>query len=544
MARMSLVDDRFIVRAATIDELLSDEYVPLRGEQRDADTAGSRLAAWCRASASGDWQAFRRRLDRDGLSFEHVLARFSTVVRTASAPLPRWVGDARWIEVALQGNGRSPPARTSGFPFEDVFATVADEAELRLRGAVGQHALDGFALSARESLRSLLLDKLCSLCAPALYARFVEARRSQTAISPAAGMTQPSRALYEQFIHDLRAHGLRRLFDEKPILLRLIATVVGQWIASSSNLVVRLASDHLAIRRVLLNDAAEAPVIGVSGDLSDPHNGGQSVLILEFADGARVVYKPKDLSADLMWHALVERLNRSGAPIDLRVPRTLVRDGYGWNEFVTHVDCEEPAAASRFFRRTGASLALFHCFSVTDMHQENMIAQGEFPVPIDLEMILQGEEPGNEALQPETRAVDAARKRIADSVMAVGLLPAFGKAADDGVYVVGGVAAEWTSGTRLAWSNVNTDLMRPSMQKEQAKSTSNLPFVAGRYSHIAEHVEDFALGFETYARFLMEARSKPIDASLFDGMAGLLVRKVVRPTQFYYFLLNRLRNHA
>ena len=43
----------------------------------------------------------------------------------------------------------------------------------------------------------------------------------------------------------------------------------------------------------------------------------------------------------------------------------------------------------RFFRRAGAWLALFHCFAASDMHQENMIAAGDHPVPIDLETILQ-----------------------------------------------------------------------------------------------------------------------------------------------------------
>ena len=59
--------ERLIVRAATIDELLSDDFEPLPGQKGDADLAARRLAAWCRSSASGDWSLFERRLDRDGL---------------------------------------------------------------------------------------------------------------------------------------------------------------------------------------------------------------------------------------------------------------------------------------------------------------------------------------------------------------------------------------------------------------------------------------------------------------------------------------------
>ena len=77
--------ERLIVRAATIDELLSDDFEPLPGQKGDADLAARRLAAWCRSSASGDWSLFERRLDRDGLTIGQVLTKFATVRRKASA---------------------------------------------------------------------------------------------------------------------------------------------------------------------------------------------------------------------------------------------------------------------------------------------------------------------------------------------------------------------------------------------------------------------------------------------------------------------------
>ena len=46
--------ERLIVRAATIDELLSQDFEPLPGRKDDADTTSQRLAAWCRSAASGD----------------------------------------------------------------------------------------------------------------------------------------------------------------------------------------------------------------------------------------------------------------------------------------------------------------------------------------------------------------------------------------------------------------------------------------------------------------------------------------------------------
>lgn len=76
--------DRLILRAATIDEILSENFETLPGQKSDADRAAKRLAAWCSACASGDWMLFNRRLERDGLTLPHVLARFATVRRRAA----------------------------------------------------------------------------------------------------------------------------------------------------------------------------------------------------------------------------------------------------------------------------------------------------------------------------------------------------------------------------------------------------------------------------------------------------------------------------
>ena len=70
-----------------------------------------------------------------------------------------------------------------------------------------------FASSARDDLRGLLIGRLCGLCAPVLYERFAQ-----------------SSAHYDAFVAEMKAGGLIRLFDEKPVLLRLVASLTRQWL--------------------------------------------------------------------------------------------------------------------------------------------------------------------------------------------------------------------------------------------------------------------------------------------------------------------------
>lgn len=541
--------ERLIVRAATIDELLSDDFEPLPGQKGDTDLAARRLAAWCRSCASGDWSLFGRRLDRDGWTIGQALSRFATVRRKASASKPAWIDDAIWIEAALQSPTKNTKTiaafeQTEPCAFEHLFTPVVEQAEALLWSDINARVFDNLNESARACLRLSLLKELSSLSTPAIYERFVLARKA-SGTPPAAAKPQQEAGTsrYDQFVVEMEAGGFRRLFEDKPVLLRLIASVTRQWIDTSREFVLRLDADLATIRRATLHVGADSRVAKIEGDLSDPHNSGHSVQIVSFEDGSRIVYKPKDLRLDVAWYALVERLNRAEPPLELKAVRTISRDGYGWTEFIDHAGCADQQGCQRFFRRAGAWLALFHCFAANDMHQENMIAAGDHPVPIDLETILQAPAEEHKAQDPEAQAFDAAMETVANSVMMVGLLPAYGRSPDNNVFAIGGMTADWNSKTKVKWNNINSDEMRPAKSKEVGKTTPNLPHIDGRYAKFGDYIDDFIAGFEDYAKFLLHQSRDAKQGGLFDGFTGVPVRKVIRATRFYYMLLQRLKNH-
>ena len=546
---MDIFYQRLMVHAATIDELLSDEFEPLPGQKGDAELAALRLAAWCQSCASGNWSLFGQRLERDGLTFGQVLSRFATVRRKASASPPVWLEDAIWIETALQ-----TPAKIEkqivmldeGEPcaFEHLFRSTVEKAEMLLWSGINRSAFDGLNNSARDSLRRSLLAELSNLAAPALYERFSKTRKvAASSVDAANSRRIASTAVYNQFVDEMKAGGFRSLFEEKPVLLRLIATVTRQWIDTTRQIMLRLDADRAIIREAILHSAGGSRVAKIEGELSDPHNGGHSVQIITFEDGSRVVYKPKDLRLDVVWQKLIERFNQAKPPVKLKAMRAISRDGYGWTEFIDHTGCGDRNDFKQFFRRAGAWLALFHLFATNDMHQENVIAFGNHPVPIDLETILQANVEEPKAQESEMLAYDAAIEIVANSVMAVGLLPAYGRSPDNTVFAIGGMTADWNKKTKLRWSNINSDEMRPTKSHESGMASPNLPHIDGQYVKFASHIDDFRAGFAEYARFLIGQSRGANQGGLFDGFAGLPVRKVIRPTRFYYMLHQRLINH-
>ncbi|MDA2892495.1 type 2 lanthipeptide synthetase LanM family protein [Mycolicibacterium sp. BiH015] len=515
-----------LARATTVDELLSDNYRMIARGRGDIELADRRLAAWCRAAANGDWALFDRRLERDGWSRGAVADRFR--IEGTFADPPQWTRDAGWIWKALcedPDRGAAMAHAPAEVPFEDLLSPATAAACRRLRDAAPVRAGEWLAERALTDLDRALTAALADLLAPALYERLVAAR--------ADGLG------YREFAAATRATGWRDLFRAKPVLLRLSAGLLRQWIDAGADLLNRLDADLPAIRLHFPGLRTSDRLVGIHTQLSDPHHRGRTVAVLEFGSGARIVYKPKDLRVDAAWARLVEGLN-ARAPVDLRAARVLVREGYGWSEFID----AEPSSASEdfplFFRRAGAWLALFHAFVAVDMHQENIMAAGAHPVPVDLETILQHADTRfHDPDDGPGAAFRLAMQQVVDSVMTVGLLPAYGKESPGKAFLIGGVTSNAAPRVTVGWADVGTDTMRPVTLRDTVTVTTNVPHDGAERARLGDHIDDLIDGFAEYAVFLR--RCSPEE--LHRGFRGLRVRTVIRPTRYYYMLLERLRNH-
>ena len=132
---------------------------------------------------------------------------------------------------------------------------------------------------------------------------------------------------------------------------------------------------------------------------------------------------------------------------------------------------------------------------------------------------------------------------VANSVMMVGLLPAYGRSPDNKIFAIGGMTSDWNSKTKLTWNNINSDEMRPAKTKEAGETTPNLPHVDGRYAKFGDHIDDFVAGFEDYAKFLLRRAGTPSREGCSTALPAFRSARSFVPTRFYYMLLQRLKNH-
>lgn len=545
---MAFDPQQLLVNAATIDELLGSSYQPQLGQKENTDHAALKLASWCRSASSGDWRLFFKRIARDNLSIDEILSRFADVQYMPGVLEPAWLEDAKWIHEAFTNEFDGCQGLVSNvamsFPFEKLFLPIAAIAEDKMIEKTTQSALALFSDHARNDLRHGLLKLLTELYAPLLYSKLVATLKKESADGklPAAADSAGT-AHFDKLIATLKESELDAIFTEKPVLLRLTATIVRQWIDITAELVTRVHSDIADIRTVMLQSTPNVKVHSIGGDLSDPHNFGHSVQILTFENQTKLVYKPKDLRLDVAWYDLIERFNASLPPVSLKPVKTLARSGYGWSEFIEHTSCESDQDIALFYRRSGAWLAVFHLFVSSDMHYENILAHGAHPVPIDLEMILQASIPEPVQATPETAAIIEANRGVMNSVLMVGMLPSYVRSQKDKIYDAGGLNAVRNSVAIGIWKHVNTDAMRWMQVPNDETETPNIPHINGQYAQLGDYLPAFIEGFEQYSHFLLKQRDAVGLEHLLGPFDKLPVRQILRNTRFYYMLLQRLKDH-
>lgn len=164
----------------------------------------------------------------------------------------------------------------------------------------------------------------------------------------------------------------------------------------------------------------------------DSHNNGKRAMLFVFNE-RKIIYKPHSLSNDLFLENVYTEFNKC-LPLSLKSPKTITKDNYGWQEFILKEECKTEEEYKNYYYRYGEMICIAYCLNMTDLHMENLISHGEYPVIIDTETVISNDsynfDKEKVAVMNCDTPVKLMNRSISKSVMNTQLLP---------VNVLGGV---------------------------------------------------------------------------------------------------------
>lgn len=354
--------------------------------------------------------------------------------------------------------------------------------------------------------------------------------RRERGILRGADPEEQYRDYQERFLND-RVY-IRRLCGRYPEMKRLLLLRIVTVTKQIRRIASEIADNIEDINKQFFLKNPFKRIESIECGLSDAHHGGQTVAKVYLDNQESLIYKPRNLKKDRCFLELYGQFCRN-VGLSFQNVRIMAKKTYSLESYIEQRPCKSEAEVKRYFQRIGILLFLCRLMDMSDMHGENIIAAGEYPIPVDLETL-----PGNPDYAVYENADQIIAEELKHSVLSVGILP---------VITWGGDGKGVILNALNRGEKVKTPFRIPVIRKPEsseihiayeqgeAEFSGSLPVYQGRRVDSSAYAEEICQGFECAYRYFQQEKGqiKGKCRFLFSGRS----RYLIRHTQQYQMYL-------
>ena len=313
-----------------------------------------------------------------------------------------------------------------------------------------------------------------------------------------------------------------------------------QFLTVNLELFARLDQDHEEVFSMLLNfrvDIEKLELISIETS-GDRHQEGHGVMILVFnylGKETKLVYKPRSLAIDIAFQQFIEWFNHVNEVSELYTFKIIDKNNYGWCEYVEYAFCQNLKEIELFYFRLGVLLMILYLLGGYDMHAENLVAHGSFPVIVDYECLL----PPLYSLDGNFDQ-DNSRSLVSKTLF----LPMDFKITEEGggfdLSAIGASGGEKVDTKIINWIDIGKDTMRAIRGEEKVPSFLNKPKTFRKKQiDFLNYEKNIIKGFQQAYRFFLKNRNLLLkrNSTPLNLFKNKRVRIVFRDTEAYMRLL-------
>ncbi len=230
--------------------------------------------------------------------------------------------------------------------------------------------------------------------------------------------------------------------------------------------------------------------------LGDVHNGDYTRLIEE--NGKEYIYKPRNALTEKVWASFLCKLEELGAEYLPKAVKIISENENSHTEEVVKQLPTDKDGVKRYYHRMGSLLFLSYLLSTTDLHFENIIANGEYPVVVDLEALLSSNITNSNN-----------KKGIFTTSYASSLLPRYLKNVD-------------TSGIASF-----------------IKGAKNMPMINNAPVYVIANIDDILKGFSDTYDLVLAKKDEVVPC--IEAFSHCTFREIIRNTRVYDYIMQQIK---
>ena len=238
----------------------------------------------------------------------------------------------------------------------------------------------------------------------------------------------------------------------------------------------------------------------------DSHEKGKEVILVQF-ENSRVVYKPKNLDICQAFSRFVEIINKDFQGLPLKTPKGVYKENCAFLEFIEYKTCTNTKEIEHYYERFGYTLALGYFLAITDLHLENIIACGEYPIIVDGETMMQN---SIKFYKKESVISRFYSKYFTETILSTALLPNTVKL-DDNLELSALAGDEQTSHKKyLSVVNPETSDFHFEEREYTMSSSNNIPMLNDEKVDFKEYRYFIICGFEKMMNYFYKNKQRLI----------------------------------
>lgn len=356
-----------------------------------------------------------------------------------------------------------------------------------------------------------------------------------------------SREKYEYFCKEIikKEEFLHRVFARYPVLCQCTEEAVKNMVAFYADVIECFRKERQDIQQVLCQGRETRSIQGIKGGFSDVHKKGRCVVRVLLDNGAEILYKPRSMDNEKRYAEMLQWLVKE-TRISQYQYGILSYPDHSWCSIVSYGPCNSQKELEDYYERLGVQLFLTYLLGTKDLHCENIIAFGEYPVLIDLETLT-----NIRYNRSRITVNDEIFYQLSQSVLYTGILPFYhwnqeGRGVNSSV--ISGIEGQrYPFKVPVIVQGGTTDMRIAYRHPESAKN-QNLATIRGEFQEPVLYTGNLQKGFRAAYHAVME--KKEGFRTLLRRLEDLKCRYLVADTQRYSMVLSGsyhpdlLRNRA
>ena len=294
--------------------------------------------------------------------------------------------------------------------FAEFYGVLLEYGKDRLKCTINQ---EDITEDFREEFESQLICYLQEICLRTLIVKVHQYEQ----LGQLKGENEKER--YDYFCKKIigRKEFLLNLLEEYPVLYRCVSETIEKTVNYYAEILQDFELEKKQIEDKFYNGKTIGKIQKIIGGHSDLHNNGKKVMRICFDNGCELLYKPRSMENEKIFAEILCWFEKETQITQYKYG-ILAYPDHSWCEIVSYGSSHSMEELKNYYTRLGVHLFLAYMLGTKDLHCENLIAVGEYPVLVDLETLT-----NIKYNQKRVTAKDEIYFQLSQSVLYSGILP-------------------------------------------------------------------------------------------------------------------------